>query len=255
MKIHCCAVLLLLLGALLASADNQLVIKDDSPVCNKTLLSCHWDGAKVDSCCSPTYGLVVLSLQWVENLGPNDDFTIHGLWPDTCSGGRAPSRGCDPRRVSNQIGPIIRSKNPALYQELNSIWPSYKGDNNWFWSHEWTKHGSCVSTLRPKCYGDTYEKYQDVVDYFQKTVDLHAEYDLFGALNLAGVSPGRQYQTSTMMDALRNAFGKKVKIDCDRSGKLSEISLFFYVQGRDTYVLTDAVHRGTCRQTVYFPRK
>ncbi|ORX50842.1 ribonuclease T2 [Hesseltinella vesiculosa] len=255
MKLLPSAVSLLCLLLLSSSCHADQVILNDGPVCNRTVLSCHWNGGNVDACCSPKYGLVVLSLQWVENLGPSDDFTIHGLWPDTCNGGRAPSRGCDRSRISNQVGNIIRSRSPSLYQELSRIWPSYKGDNNWFWSHEWTKHGSCVSTLQPRCYGDSYVKYQDVIDYFNKTLDLHAEYDLYGALNLAGVSPGRRYQVQTMGDALRNAFGKKVKIDCDRSGTLSEISLFFYVQGRDQYVLTDAVHPGTCRQSVWYPTK
>ncbi|ORZ22325.1 ribonuclease T2-like protein [Absidia repens] len=224
--------------------------------CNRTILSCHWNGSNVDTCCSPKYGLVVFTLQWVPGYGPSDEFTIHGIWPDTCDGGRAPRRGCDRTRISNNIGPIIKSINPTLYQQISRVWPSYKGNNNWFWSHEWNTHGSCVSTLRPNCYGEKYTKYQDVNDYFQKAIDLHHDYDIYGALNVAGVLPGRTYNVETMLEALRQAYGNRVKIDCDRSGQLKEIGLFFYVQGRDNYVLTDAVHRGSCgARGVYYPKK
>jgi ribonuclease T2 len=59
-----------------------------------------------------------------------------------------------------------------------------------------------------------------------------------------------------MLTALKQAYGSRVKIDCDRSGQLKEIGLFFYVKGRDEYVLTDAVHRGSCgARGVYYPKK
>jgi ribonuclease T2 len=40
---------------------------------------------------------------------------------------------------------------------------------------QWSKHGTCISTLDPKCY-DNYVVAQEVVDYFQAAVAL------FGAL-------------------------------------------------------------------------
>lgn len=47
------------------------------------------------------------------------------------NGSRAPRRGCDKTRISKSIGPIIKSMNPELHQQMARLWPSYKGDNNW----------------------------------------------------------------------------------------------------------------------------
>ncbi|ORZ00360.1 ribonuclease T2-like protein [Syncephalastrum racemosum] len=234
--------------------QQEQTIFSPAPVCNRTVLSCHWQ-APVDSCCSPKYGLVVLALQWVPGYGPDKEFTIHGLWPDTCSGGRAPGNGCDRTRRSNAIGPIVKHLAPDVYQRMRVFWPSYKDNDNWFWSHEWTKHGTCVSTLRPACYGEKYKKYQEVVEYFGKVLDLRDEYDIYGALNAASVFPGRVYNVHTIASALHDAFGVKMRLDCDRNGQLKEISLFFYVQGRDDYQLTDAFQTGSCRGPVWYPKK
>jgi ribonuclease T2 len=57
---------------------------------------------------------------------------------------------------------------------MSTYWKDYKGDDEDFWEHEWNKHGTCISTLEPNCYTN-YAPQQDVVDYFQKTVDLFKE--------------------------------------------------------------------------------
>lgn len=54
---------------------------------------------------------------------------------------------------------------------MSVYWKDFKGDDEDFWEHEWNKHGTCISTLEPECYTN-YSPQQDVVDYFQKTVDL-----------------------------------------------------------------------------------
>lgn len=183
---------------------------------------------------------------------------------------------------------------------MKTFWPSYKGDDNWFWyvrqwrtlgfefillklcanrSHEWVKHGTCVSTLSPQCYGSEYTAYQDVIDYFevsvlqshlfwsqlqrlnlfvqlnQQVLFLREEYDVYGALNVAGIFPGGYYSSKAMLEALRQGFGNRVKIDCDRNGQLSEVWLYFNVGGRDNYQLVDAEISGTCRGRVYYPKK
>ncbi|CDH60794.1 ribonuclease t2 [Lichtheimia corymbifera JMRC:FSU:9682] len=248
------ALLLLLWNVVTGEELLQQVLLRDAPSCDRDVLSCHWQGS-VDSCCSPKYGLVVLALQWVPGYGPADEFTIHGLWPDTCSGGRAPSRGCDRTRSSNNVGNIIRSTNPGLHQKLRTYWPSYKGDDNWFWSHEWTKHGTCVSTLRPACYGDAYRKYQDLEEYFEQVLDLQQQYDIYGVLNVAGVFPGQSYNVHTIRNALEKFYGAKIMLNCDRNGQLHEVMLYFYVRGRDDYEITDALGYGSCRGRVWYPKK
>lgn len=61
---------------------------------------------------------------------------------------------------------------------MNVYWKDYKGDDEDFWEHEWGKHGTCISTLEPKCY-DNGTPQQDVVDYFQETVELFQELDSY----------------------------------------------------------------------------
>ncbi|KAG2218033.1 hypothetical protein INT45_014309 [Circinella minor] len=236
---------------------NQKVLTtmDDGPSCNRSVLSCHWGNQQVDTCCSPKYGLVVLALQWVPGYGPDDEFTIHGLWPDTCAGGRAPSRGCDRTRSSNQVGNILKRINPDLHRRMRTYWPSYKGDDNWFWSHEWTKHGTCVSTLRPVCYGDSYRKFQDLEEYFEQVLYLREDYDIYGVLNVAGIFPGGWYSSESMREALQQFFEAKIMLNCNRGGQLSEIMLYFYVNGRERYQITDALGKGSCRGAVWYPKK
>lgn len=53
---------------------------------------------------------------------------------------------------------------------LNSMdceWISLTGSNSGFWSHEWSKHGTCSLTVLP-----TQE------DYFSKALLLNSEYDV-----------------------------------------------------------------------------
>ena len=64
------------------------------------------------------------------------DFNIHGLWPSYPSGGSGPFY-CESTPYSNTA---------ALEAEMNEHWRSYTGDNVPFWTHEWTKHGTCYAT-------------------------------------------------------------------------------------------------------------
>ncbi|KAI7850050.1 RNase Sy [Circinella umbellata] len=194
--------------------------------------------------------------QWVPGYGPSDAFTMHGLWPDTCSGGIPGdgNSGCDASRNFDNVGEIIKELDSELYDQLDTYWPSYKGDNPAFWTHEWNKHGTCVSTLDPKCFGDDYKENEDVTAFFQKTLDLRSEYDLYAILNEAGIKPGSEYSVDEFEKAISASTGAAPKISCS-GGDLEEIWLYFHVQGNGTYVPTDSVDGSSCSGSVQYPVK
>jgi ribonuclease T2 len=61
---------------------------------------------------------------------------------------------------------------------MDLYWKDSGGDDESFWEHEWDKHGTCISTLEPSCYTG-YTATQEVVDFFQKTVDLFQTLDSY----------------------------------------------------------------------------
>ena len=143
------------------------------------------------------------SVDYSPATGPDDSFTMHGLWPgafpcaainvhglmltsamlpDTCSGGY--DSDCDSSRNVVDIAGALQSAGATdTLDFMNQYWlgasrcldklpasadplgcaPDVNGDNNQFWSHEWNKHGTCVSTLVPKCYGSSYSTNEDLV--------------------------------------------------------------------------------------------
>ncbi|CEG74229.1 hypothetical protein RMATCC62417_09469 [Rhizopus microsporus] len=167
--------------------------------CSSDTVSCHWSGS-VDSCCSPKYDLVVLNLQWIP-YGPNDEFTIHGFWPDNYDGTYVPFNGCDSSRILNNISSIIEFTNGTLHNRMNTFWPSYRNDNNAFWSHEWNRHGTC------------------------KALDLRDEHDVYGALSLSDVIPGNTYNVNTSVDAIQSRLGAQPMLNCDELGTLTDVAL------------------------------
>lgn len=97
--------------------------------------------------------------------------------PDNCDGTYASY--CDSTREFTNITAIISaSGSTELLDLMNTYWKDYQGDDEDFWEHEWGKHGTCISTLDPKCYSNN-DSQQGVVDYFQKTTDLFGELDSY----------------------------------------------------------------------------
>lgn len=114
---------------------------------------------------------------------------------------------------------------------MNTYWKDYQGNDESFWEHEWGKHGTCISTLEPSCYTG-YAPQEEVVDYFQKTVDLFKTLDSYAFLSAAGIVPSttKTYTSAEILAALAKPRGVQVSIQC-KSGALDEIWYFFDVRG------------------------
>ncbi|KAE8229992.1 hypothetical protein CF326_g5018 [Tilletia indica] len=218
----------------------------------------------VDSCqTNLPGGLILLTQFWDTHpaAGPDDSWTIHGLWPDYCNG--TYPANCDPSRADLQPLQVLRDANETdLISYMNEFWVSDRGSTPDFWSHEWSKHGVCVSTLDPKCYPqDEYVQNQDLVDFFKTTTTLHARYNLYQALAQAGILPttSQTYALSDMKDALRTAFGVDVALRC-RSGYLQEAWIYHHTNGRatdpDSFIPIDGLAKdNACPATVrYVPK-
>ncbi|KAI8055323.1 ribonuclease T2-like protein [Syncephalis plumigaleata] len=204
--------------------------------------SCSVSAKNADTCCIPEFGLFALTLQWNPKVGASDAFTIHGLWPDGCRGERAPSDGCDSSRKYKDVGDLIKSKDSSLYEDMNKYWPSDNGNNNRFWTHEWGKHGTCVSTLNPKCYGNSFKSGQDVQDYFSDTIALYKQYNLYDAFVKEGLKPGNSASADQFNKAANKTLGRAVTLSCD-DGRLNEVMLYFTVSGR-SFKLADPPRSG-----------
>ncbi|KAF9377833.1 ribonuclease T2-like [Podila verticillata] len=242
------------LSAVSAHPLNSLIHRQAT--CPVDVLSCSSASSGVDPCCLPSLGLLVLTQQWYSGLGPSNQFTMHGLWPDTCSGREGPSSGCDLSRNYSDVATRLQNypnADPSFMDDMNLYWPSNTGDNNMFWSHEWRTHGTCVSTLKPTCILN-YTQDEDVYNYFSKALALRQKYDLYAALSNAGITPGSNPDIADMRSAIQTAFGVNAEIDC-ASGSLKEIRLYFNVVNGDTYVPTDANRQGSCKGAISYPTK
>lgn len=218
-----------------------------------TCLSCTTSPTcPLDPCSTNTPGgLLLLTQFWDYSpaIGPDDSWTIHGLWPDTCNGSY--DSDCDPARNNNNIAQVLRqSSHPnasSTLDAMNQYWLALNGNDAQLWSHEWNKHGTCVSTLAPSCYSSLQKDYvqgQDIVDFFTTTVNLFAQYNVFQALQDAGITPStsRTYTLDQLHQATSTKWGKPASFKC-RNGALNEAWIYFHTKGRSTtaqsFVQTD----------------
>jgi ribonuclease T2 len=151
--------------------------------------------------------------------------------PDRCDG--TYDANCDPSRAYTNISAIITSFGKTdLLSYMGTYWKDYQGDDETFWEHEWAKHGTCISTLEPDCYTN-HKATEEVIDYFQKAVDLFKGLPSYTWLAAAGIVPSTTatYTTAQIQAALTaKRPGVTVTLGCSSSA-LNEIWYHYDVRG------------------------
>jgi ribonuclease T2 len=233
-------------AALLATTANAQLYPNQSPLnhtcqLQQPLLSCPpQDPSKVDSCCVETFGGLVLSTQFwdtytgLESSGqvlPKDTWSLHGLWPDFCNGSY--TQYCDLTRQYDPVpspntttglpnGTFVPPYNGSnigtflepfgrydLLEYMNTYWIAQNQDNAGFWGHEFSKHATCFSTFNVPCYGSQYREHEDVLDFFETTIEYYKRVPTFAWLANEGIKPSNSstYTYGDIVDVLTEQHG------------------------------------------------
>ncbi|KAK9448221.1 ribonuclease T2-like protein [Limtongia smithiae] len=239
------------------------------PLPDSSLFSCHLPlSAPVDTCCvNAPGGQLLLAQFWdfAPGVGPEDKWTLHGLWPDHCDGSF--DQFCNTTRSVSSVEAIFASAGAdELVAAMHEEWKDYQNRDDSLWTHEWNKHGTCISTLAPECYGpeDDTES-APMIEYFSRAMDLHGTLDTFTALGAAGIVPSWDavYTRNEIMAAIATnvADGKNVTLGCTRDHVLNEVWYHFNVKGRAQdgdfiFADPDSDNKGSCPLTgiKYLPK-
>ncbi|BGP28321.1 Ribonuclease T2-like [Rhodotorula toruloides] len=189
----------------------------------------------LDPCCTNVPGGYFLSTQFWDSdppTGPNNSWTLHGLWPDNCDG--TFDQFCDPARQYTNIRSILAQNAPKqLLEYMNVYWKDYQGDDESFWAHEWDKHGTCISTLNTTCYGKYYKQYEEVVDYFERAVELFRSLPTYDWLAADGIVPStnQTYTLAQLQAVAKKHHGYEAIWGCTKQGALDEVWYGYITKG------------------------
>ncbi|TFK56633.1 ribonuclease T2 [Heliocybe sulcata] len=224
--------------------------------------SCHNTTAQSDLCCFESPGGLLLQTQfWDTNpsTGPSDSWTIHGLWPDNCDG--TYEENCDSSRDYSDIAGLLEDQGASdTLSYMQQYWVDIDGENEQFWEHEWSTHGTCYSTLETSCLPSGSAKGAEAVAFFQTVVKLFKTLPTYTWLADAGITPSssKTYTLSTLTSALKSASGVTPALSCS-SGSLDAISWYFNLKGSlidGTFVPIDAPESGSCPSSgIKYPLK
>ncbi|KAL4249529.1 RNase T2 family protein [Abortiporus biennis] len=226
-------------------------------------LSCHNTTVQSNTCCFNAPGGHFLQTQFwdynspVDFAGPNNSWTIHGLWPDHCDG--TFDQFCAPGREVSNITQILQQHGEnEILDYMHTFWKDNTGNDESFWEHEFNKHGTCISTLEPQCI-QNFEDRNDVVIFIKRTISLFQILPTHKFLKAKGIVPSTNttYKFSDVLSALTSATGKNPTVQCNGRNKqfLNELWYHFETKGSvidGIFTHADADSDSNCPDDVYY---
>ncbi|KAJ7654830.1 ribonuclease T2 [Mycena rosella] len=229
---------------------------DISSGCSSTgTASCTNTTAVSNQCCFQAPGGQLLQTQFWDTsptTGPSNSWTIHGLWPDHCDG--TFDSTCDPSRAYTDLGGLLTAQGSSdTLDFMNTYWKDIDGSDESFWEHEWSKHGTCMSTLDVKCLPSGSAKGAEAVIFFNTVVRLFKTLPTYEWLADAGITPSSSttHTLASLTAALKKGYGFTPALDCT-SGAVNQISYYYHLKGSvidGTFVPIDAPIAGSCPST------
>ncbi|RPD65087.1 ribonuclease T2 [Lentinus tigrinus ALCF2SS1-7] len=224
--------------------------------------SCHNTTKQTDLCCFESPGGLLLQTQFWDtdpSTGPSNSWTIHGLWPDNCDG--TFTENCDSSRDYTDIADLLTNQGASdTLSYMKEFWVDINGQNEQFWEHEWSTHGTCYSTLKTSCLPSGSAKGAEAVAFFQTVVKLFKTLPTYEWLADAGITPdsSKTYTLTTLTNALKSASGVTPALNCDGSS-LNAIEWYFNLKGSvidGDFVAIDAPSKGSCGSSgIKYPPK
>lgn len=213
-------------SALDSSGDHQTCPADSPWSCSN---------GDSDTCCyEGSNGLFLQTQFWDYSpaTGPEDKWTIHGLWSDKCSGGYR--QFCNPSWEIDDAKSVLEGLGlHDLVATMSENWKNQGNSDDSLWTHEFNKHGTCMSTVNPSCYSSGTEN-ENVGDFFKRVVSLWESLPTYDWLQSAGIEPSedKTWSVAEFSDALlKHTDGKTVYLGCDRNNAINQLWYFFSLKG------------------------
>ncbi|KAJ7087541.1 ribonuclease T2 [Mycena belliarum] len=246
-----------------ASLDERALMPTIASGCSTTgTASCTNTSSVSNLCCFEAPGGLLLQTQFWDtspSTGPTNSWTIHGLWPDKCD--LTFSQNCDPSRAYTGIASLLTAQGASsTLSFMNTFWKDINGKDETFWEHEWSTHGTCMSTLKPACLPSGSPKGAEAVAFFQTVVKLFQTLPTFTWLSNQGITPSSSgtHTLASLTAAIRAESGFTPSFDCDGS-TLNAVAYYFHLKGSiidGTFVQISAPESGSCPSTgIKYPPK